>query len=200
MKIIFFGDSVTDAARDRSNPLHLGAGYVKIAAEELRLSYPKLEILNRGNGGDRTEQLLERIETDVVAEKPDVVVLEVGINDVWHRFLGGVAVSPEEFRQNYEKIVSCLKDTGAKIVILQPYALRVGDKQQLRPYLDHFNGIIREIAVCEKLPVIALDEIFHTVTQEVEPTVIAQDGVHPTQCGCRYIADLVVAELKNYLA
>ena len=201
MKIIFFGDSITDAARDRSDPAALGDGYVKIAADKLRLLYPEtgFEILNRGCGGEKTKELLARIEKDVIAEDPDVVVLEVGINDVWHRFLGGEVVTAEEFRKNYEKLVKLLKGTHAKIILLQPYALRVGDKQRFRPYVDAFNTIIQEIAVRENLPVIPLDEIFRGVTQDIDPALFAADGVHPTHRGCRYIADLVIKELKKYL-
>ena len=202
MKIIFFGDSVTDAGRDRNDRYGLGNGYVKRAAEELFALYPQsgLEILNRGNGGDRTEQLLARIDGDIIAEKPDVVILEVGINDVWHRFLAGPAVSKEEFCKNYEEIVSRLKGVGAKIIILQPFVLDVEDKSQLRPFVDVFNGVIGEIATREKLTVIALDEIFRDLTSHTDPTQFAADGVHPVALGCRYIADLVVGELKKILA
>ena len=100
MKIIFFGDSISDAGRDRFDESDLGAGYVKIAAGKLRLLYPDNEfvVLNRGVGGDRTEQLLARVQTDVIDEKPDVVILQVGINDAWHRFLIGVEVTAEDFK------------------------------------------------------------------------------------------------------
>ena len=198
VKIIFFGDSVTDAGRDRNDRYHPGNGYVKLAAEGIAALFPdgKTEILNRGNSGDRTEQLLSRIEADVLSEKPDIVILEVGINDVWHRFLAGPAVSKEEFEKNYNEIISRLKETGAKIIILQPFALDIGDKRELRPWLNLFNGIIGEIAKRETLPVIALDEIFRNMT-DIEPAQIAADGVHPVTLGCRYIADLVVAELKR---
>ena len=83
MKIIFFGDSISEANRNHFDEKDLGTGYVKIAAGKLRLLYPDSDfvILNRGVGGDRTEQLLARVEQDVVQEDPDVVVLQVGIND-----------------------------------------------------------------------------------------------------------------------
>lgn len=201
MKIVFFGDSVTDAGRNFGDPKSLGEGYVKMIAERLPALYPgrELEILNRGVGGDRTEQLLARIEPDVIIEQPDIIVLEVGINDVWHRFLIGVVVSEEQFRDNYETLVTQLKGTGAKIIILQPYALRVENEELLRPYLDSFNLILGEIAAREQLPVIALDEIFRTAAREADPALFASDGIHPTPHGCSCIADLVIEELKKYL-
>lgn len=201
MKILFFGDSITSSGRNELDGADLGAGYVKIAAGKLRLLYPEqsIEIVNRGVGGDRTAELLARVETDVVEEKPDIVILEVGINDVWHRFLLGKAVTVEEFTHNYEELVSAIKGTGARLILLQPFALRMDDKARLRPYLNKFNEVIAAIAAREKLTLIPLDEIFSGLTQDIDPSQFAVDGVHPTHRGCRYIADLVIKELKKYL-
>ncbi len=201
MKIVFFGDSITESNRNILDPNDLGVGYVKIAAGKLRLLYPdaELDILNRGVGGDRTAELLQRIQTDVVDEHPDVVVLAIGVNDVWHRFLLGKEVTLEQFTENYQKLVEIIKGTGAKLLLLQPFVLNMEDKSRLRPYLQKFNGAISEIAAREKLTLIPLDEIFTGLTQDIKPEQFSVDGVHPTHRGCRYIADLVIKELKKYL-
>ena len=198
MKIVFFGDSVTDADRDRANPDDLVKGFVLFAANKLRLLYPEKEfkIVNRGIGGDRTANLLERVERDVVAEQPDIVVMLIGINDVWRRFDAGEIVTEEQFRENYEKLVKTIKDTGAKLVLIQPFVLDVGDKRDFRPYVDAFNRIIREIANGE-IPLVPMNEIFRGLTQDIAPEKFAADGVHPTHRGCRYIANLAVKELKK---
>lgn len=44
-----------------------------------------------------------------------------------------------------------------------------------------------------------VDEIFMGVTQDIDPAQFATDGVHPTHRGCRYIADLLIKELKKCL-
>lgn len=201
MKILFFGDSITESGRDLLDANDLGVGYVKIAAGKLRLLYPEkeLEFVNRGVGGDRTTELLARVQTDVVDEKPDVVVLYVGVNDVWHRFLFGHETTLEEFTVNYEKLVSTILGTGAKLILVQPYVLNMEDKPRLRPYIKKFNGAITEIAAREQLPLVKLDEIFTGLTQDINPAQFSVDGVHPTHRGCRYIADLVIKELKKYL-
>ena len=200
MKIVFFGDSVTEGGRDLNNPADLGTGFVKIAASKLRPLYPEaeLEILNRGVGGDRTAELLLRVEKDVLAEKPDFVVLDVGINDVCCR-ARGVEVTPEEFRKNYEALVEKILSSGARLILMQPFLLRVSDKLRFRPHLNTASDIIREIAKREKLTLIPVDEIFNGVTQDIAPVQFAADGVHPTHRGCRYLADLVIKELKKYL-
>lgn len=201
-KIVFFGDSITESGRNYMDASDLGVGYVKIAAGKLRLLYPdkKFCFLNRGCGGERTRELLQRVEKDVVEENPDYVVLEAGINDVWCRFSRGEETTPEEFRANYEKLTDTIAATGAKLFLIQPYALKIGDKQRFRPYLNRFNDIIREIAKEKSLPLIPVDEIFMGVTQDIDPTQFSVDGVHPTHRGCRYIADLLIKELKKCLA
>ena len=202
MKIVFFGDSITESNRNLSDPSDLGAGFVKIAAGKLRLLYPdaEIEILNRGVGGDRTAELLQRVEKDVVDEHPDVVVLAIGVNDVWHRFVVPEReVSLEQFTGNYNRLVEIIKGTGAKLLLLQPFVLNMEDKPRLRPYLHRFNEAISEIAAREQLTLIPLDEIFTGLTQDIKPEQFSVDGVHPTHRGCRYIADLVIKELKKYL-
>ncbi|MDE6273662.1 MAG: SGNH/GDSL hydrolase family protein [Clostridiales bacterium] len=201
MKILFFGDSITAGGRDPNNLEDLGNGYVKIAAGKLRLLYPDkdLQFVNRGVGGDRTEHLVARLNEDVIAETPDVVILQIGINDAWHRFIDGTVVSPEKFRENYEQIVTAIKCTGAKLIIVQPYVLNMGDKARLRPFVNEFNAIIREIADEDADAFIPMDEIFTGLARDTGADQFAEDGVHPTHRGCRYIADRIILKLEPYL-
>ncbi len=200
MKLVFFGDSITEAGRDLSDPTDLGEGYVKIAAGKLRPLFPDVdfEILNFGVGGDRTVELLARVG-EVTAVKPDVVVLEVGVNDVWRRFTDEEIVTEEQFGKNYSAIVDALKECGAKIILVEPYVLDMKDKRRFRPYLNTYIAVIREIARRENLPLVPLDEIFNGVTRDIKPAEFAEDGVHPTHRGCRYIADLIIKELKKFM-
>ena len=201
VKIVFFGDSITESGRNLLDPEDLGVGYVKIAAGKLRLLYPdtNFKFVNRGVGGERTAELLKRVKKDVVDENPDYVVLEVGINDVWCRFSRGEEVTPEAFRANYLSLVDTILATGAKLFLIQPYALKMGDKQRFRPFLSRFNEAIREIAQEKDIALVPVDEIFMGVTQDIDPAQFATDGVHPTHRGCRYIADLLIKELKRCL-
>ena len=201
VKIVFFGDSITESGRNLLDPEDLGVGYVKIAAGKLRLLYPdtNFKFVNRGVGGERTAELLKRVKKDVVDENPDYVVLEVGINDVWCRFSRGEEVTPETFRANYLSLVDTILATGAKLFLIQPYALKMGDKQRFRPFLSRFNEAIREIAQGKDIALVPVDEIFMGVTQDIDPAQFATDGVHPTHRGCRYIADLRIKELKKWL-
>ena len=194
MKIVFFGDSVTETGRDLNDPDDLGAGYVKFAADKLRLLYPEMQILflNRGVGGNGVVDLNARIQKDVIDENPDFIILQIGVNDVWWK-----GESEEEFRKEYVALVSSLKTTGAKIIVLQPFILPIEDKGLLRPRLNAFNKIIGEVIKEQGLPLIPMDEIFSGATQDIQPTQFTIDGIHPTHRGHRYLADFVVKELKK---
>lgn len=196
MKIVFFGDSVTESERDASNPHDFGNGYVKFAEGKLRLLYPdrRTEFLNRGVGGNDVSDLAARIQHDVLDEKPDVIVLQVGINDVMNE-----SVSEQSFEKEYAALLERLVGSGAKVLILQPFALPVGDKARLRPRLDQFNRMIRAIAEKNAIPVIPMDEIFNGAAQDIKPTQFTSDGIHPTHRGHRYLADFVVKALKKYV-
>lgn len=197
MKIIFFGDSVTESDRDVNDPNDLGKGYVKFAEGKFRLLYPdtRAKFLNRGVGGNGIADLIARAESDVLKEKPNVIVLQAGINDVVNK-----AVGEEDFKKQYAELLSRLRKSGAEIIILQPFALPVGDKTRLRPRLNKFNQAIRAAAGEYGATVIPMDEIFNGATQTIAPTQFSSDGIHPTHRGHRYLADFVVKELKKSMA
>ncbi len=82
-RIVLIGDSITDSGR-REDPEKLGFGYVRLIHDELLVMNPdkKIEILNKGIGGDRITDLQARWEEDVINEQPDYVSISIGINDV----------------------------------------------------------------------------------------------------------------------
>ena len=89
MKIIFFGDSITDMCKSREAEMHetfkFGAGYPYVVASELYSKFPnKYQIVNSGISGDRIVDLYSRIKRDVWNLNPDVLSILIGTNDVWH--------------------------------------------------------------------------------------------------------------------
>lgn len=196
MKIVFFGDSVTETVRDLNDPEDLGKGYVKFAEEKLRLLHLEahFKIVNRGVGGDGVNELAARFQRDVIDEKPDIVVLQVGINNVWWR-----QTDENDFRLEYSNLVTALKATGARLIIVQPFSLPVDDFGRLRPRLNTFNKMIDAIAKTNDVPVIAMDEFFTDAAKNAPPTHFLLDGIHPTPHGHQCIADFVIKELEKSL-
>ena len=85
--ILFQGDSITDAGRDRDDFYDLGKGYPVLVAGRLGLDAPgEFRFLNRGVSGDRIVDVYARMKRDILNLKPDVLTLLVGVNDVWHEF------------------------------------------------------------------------------------------------------------------
>ena len=189
MKIVFEGDSITDAGRDRSNPHDMGEGYPKFASAMLQDSYPdtEFEFINMGISGDRTEQLAARVE-QLVAHEPDIVVILIGVNDVWIRFTQGVEITDAFFEQNYRAVLSAIKEkTKAKIVMLQPFLLNVDDKESMRSELLPKQAVCRALADEFADAYIPLDELLRS--QPEEPAFYASDGVHPTADGACLIGE-----------
>ena len=84
MRILFQGDSITDASRDRRSYHKLGSGYAKVAAELIREAHPEkdIEFINLGIGGNRTDQLFDRLYKDAIELQPDIISILIGINDI----------------------------------------------------------------------------------------------------------------------
>ena len=86
MKILFQGDSITDAGRNREDYHNLGNGYPKFAAPIIAANHPEIdfEFINLGISGHQTIDLVNRLESDFVDIQPDIISILIGINDVWH--------------------------------------------------------------------------------------------------------------------
>ena len=191
MKILFQGDSVTDAGRDRSQSSDMGFGYPKYASAMLEDAFPDIdfEFVNLGISGNRTEDLVNRMQSDFIEIQPDIVSIMIGINDVWHHYaFTNTYTSNEAFEQNYTTVLENLKqNTTAKIMIIQPFLLDVPDKQELWPELLEKQEIVKNLAEKYADAYLPMHEILHADEAE-DKTVYAADGVHPTEDGACLIA------------
>lgn len=191
MKILFQGDSVTDAGRDRSQSSDMGFGYPKYASAMLEDAFPDIDFAftNLGISGNRTEHLVERMQSDFIEIQPDIVSIMIGINDVWHHYdFDCVYTSSEAFERNYTTLLEEIKQkTNAKIMIIQPFLIDVPDKQRLKAELVEKQEIIVRLA--EKYADVYLPMHDILAADEAEDkTVYATDGVHPTEDGACLIA------------
>lgn len=187
--VLFFGDSITDAGR-RNDPDELGDGYVRAIAEELGTTAPAITVVNRGIGGDRTGDLIARLEEDVIALEPDVVSILIGINDVWRRYDADEETSAEQFEANLRTILTAIRDrTGARLLIVEPFLLPVADKLHYREDLDPKIAVERRLAEEFGATFVELDAPLIALGQESTPETVAPDGVHPSADGHRFIAN-----------
>ena len=97
-KILFMGDSITDAMRDREADDYLGAGYASMVAGELGYKEPyAYQFVNRGISGNRIIDLHARIRCDMINLQPDYISILIGVNDVWHEYTRKNGVAADKF-------------------------------------------------------------------------------------------------------
>lgn len=191
MKILFQGDSITDAGRNRADFHNLGNGYPKYAAQNLCKMHPDVdfEFVNLGISGDETVQLVDRLQTDFIDIQPDIVSILVGINDVWHHT--DAFVDHAVFEKNYREILQEIKDkTSAKIVMIEPFLIPVEDKLFFREDLSPKIEVIRRLAREFADVYIPLDGLLVAEYLKKNPTYYASDGVHPTALGAEVIGKI----------
>lgn len=201
MKIVFIGDSITDCGRDRNDPKSLGNGFVKVLSDKLLPIYPDMdiELINKGNSGDEVGDLLARADEDVVALKPDAVVIMIGINNTLHQFKDGKELDFKKFEADLKALLLKFGDAGFDVIFLEPFLLPAPDKRRMRKVFDKELKIINEVVPPLVKEFVAYDEMFNGVAESIPYTEYSLDGVHPTHRGSRLIADTAIKAIRKHL-
>lgn len=201
MKIVFLGDSITDCERDRSDINSLGNGFVKILADKLRPIYPDtdIQLINKGVSGDEMSDLLARADGDVIALKPDAVVIMAGINNVIHKFKDEKELDLKKFEADFKELLKKLKKEGMVVIFLEPFLLPAPDKLRMRKLFNEELAIVNKIALKYADEFVAYDEMFNGLTETIPYTEYSLDGVHPTHRGSRLIADQAIKAIRKHL-
>lgn len=207
--LVFQGDSITDAGRDKRNYHDMGRGYPLYASQHLAEANPdvEFEFINFGISGNRTSQLFDRLYDDGIAFEPDIISFLIGVNDVWHRFGGHkIATTDAQLELNYRCILERIrKETNAKIVMLTPFLLDKEPFEGMREDVIRAQAIVRRLAEEFADVYIPLDEHFEEALKtQPEPLYYSGDGVHPNDNGRMFIGKLyadavdpIIKELKN---
>lgn len=193
IKLLFQGDSITDAGRDRNNPHDLGQGYPKYAAAILQENYPDVdfEFIDLGISGDQTKDLVARLQSDFIDVQPDVVSIMIGVNDTWHHAADRSWIPNEVFEERYRTVLKAIKEkTNAKIMIIEPFLIPVEDKLFFREDLAPKIEIIRKLAREYADAYLPTDGLLQSAFIGDDPLSYAADGVHPTAKGAAYIGEL----------
>ena len=204
VRVLFQGDSITDAGRDKRNYRDLGKGYPKYAAEQMVKDHPDVEFdfINLGISGNRTCQLFDRLYKDGIELRPDVISILIGINDVWHRYGSSLITTTDaQIALNYRSILERLRaETNAKIVMIAPYLLDCEDKEPIREDLKTLIPIVRRLADEFADVYVPLDELFvPALESQPEPKYYSGDGVHPNKNGSEFIGGIYADALKAIL-
>jgi len=201
VKVVFQGDSITDAGRDKRNYHDVGPGYPKYASEGMIENHKdvEFEFINFGISGNRTSQLFDRLYADALAFDPDVISILIGINDIWHRYGSAkVATTDAQLELNYRSILERIRrESHAKIVILAPFLLDADIKPEMREDLERILPVIRKLADEFADVYIPLDKHFEEALKtQPEALYYSNDGVHPNTNGRIFIGNLYAEAVK----
>ncbi len=204
MRILFQGDSITDANRNREDSSHLGVGYPRLVEAALGYEKPlEYEFFNRGISGNRIVDLYARIKSDIINLKPDVMSILIGVNDVWHE-LGESpnGVDKDKFYKIYSMLIEEVKEAlpNIKIMILEPFVLKgcstVENWEYFSKEVPLRAEMARKIAEEYSLPFIPLQKGFDELSKKAPCEYWLGDGVHPTAKGHEYIKEQWIKAFK----
>jgi len=193
VKVIFFGDSITRAG---VNP----GGYITLMQETVRdKTNPKYELIGAGIGGNKVYDLFLRFEDDVLSKKPDVVVIYIGVNDVWHKQTSQTGTDLNKFTAFYIAMITKLQSAGVKVIVCTPAVIgeRTDFSNSLDGDLNQYSNTIRELAAKYKCDLIDLRKAFLDYNLKNNPEnkesgILTTDRVHLNPAGNKLVADLML--------
>jgi len=210
--VVAFGDSTTA-------PRGSLVVYADLLSEELGAGGGDrpVRVVNAGLGSDTTETARARVEADVLAREPDVVIVQFGINDaavdVW-RGASEPRVARERYRENLAYLAREVKARGARVVLMTPNPLSWTDELRKLygkpPYEpeapDGLNVVLRDYAACAREVAeaegVALVDVYrafeeHGAAEGRSVGELLLDGMHPNAAGHELVARLLVGELEG---
>ena len=205
--IVAFGDSTT-APR----------GALRVYADILRDELPKrgirAEVVNAGVGGNHTAAARKRFQRDVLNRRPDVVIVQFGINDaavdVWKKPPATKPRVPlKQYETNLRFFLESIRKTGAKPILMTPNPLRwtpklkklygkapydANDEEGFNALLKEYAEKVREIAKDENVPLI---DIWNAMQPNADALLL--DGMHPNTEGQALVADRLLPKIHGIL-
>lgn len=196
MKIVFFGDSITDAGKcEEYYEYTYGQGFLGFIAGTLLSQDPmKYKIINRGIGGNKIVDLYARLKYHVWNEEPDVLSILIGVNDLWHDLFHSQGVEIGRYEKVYRALIeeTLERFPKMKIILCEPFILK---GESTAPKYEEFLAIKDYAQVVEKLAkeygtyFLPLQNLLDEKAKEYPPECWLWDGVHPTRAGAKIIAD-----------
>ena len=198
-KIAFLGDSITQAGWGQPD------GYVRLVIEGLKANGVEVEAVPAGISGHKSDQMLARLEKDVLSKKPQWMTLSCGVNDVWHgprgvpldEMMAGKGTYDANvaqrgtYKKNITEIIDRAAAAGVRPVVLTATVIKEdldGDlNKKVAPYNDFLRGLAKE----KQLPLADLNAMFQDAIKAANKpgtNVLTSDGVHMNAAGNQLMA------------
>jgi lysophospholipase L1-like esterase len=206
--ILFQGDSITDAGRDKKStapnmPGLMGNGYAYLAAANLLLEYPEknLKIYNKGISGNKVFQLADRWDTDCLDLKPNVLSILVGVNDFWHTITSGYTGTVATYRTDFKKLLDRTRQAlpDVKLIIGEPFGVLdiKAVTSKWYPAFNDYRLASKEIADEFGAVYIPYQSVFDKAQKNARGSYWTGDGVHPTVAGANLMAQAWLKTVKG---
>ena len=197
-KIIFFGDSITELGVKKG-------GYIDLLNHRITNNGQsnRYELLGAGIGGNKIYDLYLRLEKDVLNKNPNVVVIWVGVNDVWHKSIMGTGTDYDKFGLFYDAVVQKIQATGAKVILVTPAV--IGERNdQSNPQdgeLNLYANWIRKYAAQKNIDLVDCRKLFLDYSiknnpKQVDKGILTYDRVHLNDAGNQLVADAIWESIK----
>lgn len=191
VRIVGFGDSITGVyyhtGGRRAWPEMLGVALQRIYPDS------QIEMINAGISGNKTSSALARIDKDVLAHQPDLVVVMFGMNDV-------AAHPPDVYEANMRTIIEKIRAIGAEIVLCTPNAINQGDERRPLAKLGEYADIVRGLGGELDIPLVDFYTQFATIQAE-DPRrwiTIMSDAIHPNMRGHELFAEQIAQAITGH--
>lgn len=197
-RVIFFGDSITQEGAARG-------GYINRIDSMCKLENKtaQFEFVGSGISGNKVYDLYLRLDDDVLAKNPDIVVIYIGVNDVWHKVSAGTGTDADKFERFYNAILKKLKEKNINAVLCTPAVIgeRTDGTNQQDGDMNRYANIVRDIARKNNLPLVDLRQKFLDYNREYnkenkESGILTRDRVHLNANGNQVVADEMWKAIK----
>lgn len=176
-RIAFMGDSITSGGM---GPM----GYCSLVIRGLESNGINAGIIGAGWSGNKSNQMLARLERDVLAKKPQWMTLSCGVNDVWH---GANGVPLDDYKKNITEIVDKAMAAGVKVMILTATMIGEDPSNGNNQKLAAYNDFLRELAK-EKNCLLGdlnadMQDALKKMGANPKANTLTEDGVHMNVLG-----------------
>jgi len=197
-RVVFLGDSITQGGVGPK-------GYVTLVKNALVEKHRDLgiEVIGAGISGNKVPDLQRRLEKDVLAKMPTVVVIFIGINDVWHGESDPArGTSVEKFEEGMKDIIGRIQKAGARVIVCTPSVIgeKTGGSNKLDGRLDTYSDLSRKVAketdsrLCDLRKAFAKHLESHN-DKNKESGILTGDRVHLNDAGNKLVAETILAVL-----
>jgi lysophospholipase L1-like esterase len=197
-KIVFFGDSITELGVNKG-------GYIDLLNNRIvnNGQTNQFELLGAGIGGNKIYDLYLRLEKDVLNKNPNVVVIWIGVNDVWHKSTKNTGTDYDKFGLFYDAVVQKIQAKGSKVILVTPAVIgeRNDHSNPQDGDLNLYSNWIRQYVAQKNIALVDCRKLFLDYStknnaKQLDKGILTYDGVHLNDAGNQLVADAIWEAIK----